>query len=601
MMIRSRSSRPPEILARARTLPFSRFPLAGALLLLLAAAVGADQDPWTVGAPSAEKDTPGKTALRIANTGSRPVSVQVIWSGGVWSSLVPSGGERSLDLKQGGDVDYVLKAGDHVREGTFSAPAGRELRWRVACAGEPAPTTPPAPPVVEPMSVDLVLPANAFRGFEQLSVPEKIAVLEKAVAAEYRGNPQVTKALAILHNNHGLELQKQKNWPEAVTHLRRAVELAPDDRGIRTNLAVLHHNRGIELAESRDYPAAEREMAAALETSRSLGGDVETTVSATYSDILVQRGIQDQEKGWLDSAAGQYDRATRFNRNNAVAWYRLGELHYARHELDQAADCLRRAAALSSRSEVRSRLEQVERELAVAAEFTTRQAGRFRISFEGAENAAVAADVRSLLRRAYRDVGHLLRHYPRDEIPVVIYNSGQFGHVTRLGAWVGAAYDGKIRLRVDPQEKGDREYLLTKLKNQVYHEYTHAVVHSLAGGSVPAWLNEGLAQYVAEGGSLSEEEEFQLAVAASRGALPPLSRLNDSLVGISEPAGVSRAYLASKSFVQWLVKRFGLHRIRSLLKDLGTGTSPPKAVDTHFGRSLADLETEWREAARVAR
>ena len=60
--------------------------------------------------------------------------------------------------------------------------------------------------------------------------------------------------------------------------------------------------------------------------------------------------------------------------------------------------------------------------------------------------------------------------------------------MTRLASWSAAGYDGHIRLPIAgtwPQRD--------ELDRILSHDFVHALVATLAGRTVPAWLNEGLA------------------------------------------------------------------------------------------------------------
>ena len=64
----------------------------------------------------------------------------------------------------------------------------------------------------------------------------------------------------------------------------------------------------------------------------------------------------------------------------------------------------------------------------------------------------------------------------------------QFRDVTRSPQWAAAAYDGIIRVPMrGAGEKGE------DLDRVLAHEFSHALIRSLATRNLPTWLNEGLA------------------------------------------------------------------------------------------------------------
>jgi tetratricopeptide (TPR) repeat protein len=532
----------------------------------------------------------------IHNDGTAPFGVQIVWKSGIWSSRIPGGESRTAEIDGGGRVDCILTAGGRSVKDGFDVPPDRRTVWRVKyTAKTPAASEPVAlAPAEAPLSFEIT--GDEFEGFEERTNEEKIQVLEKALAGRYRGHEKMTAVLAVLHNNRGLSLGTDEDWDQALYHLRRAAQLAPEDRTVKRNLAVILHNRAVKTMDSEGFPAAEREILAAIDTARGLGPEVEGPLTESYADMLTREGIDNAEKGWTDAAASRLRHALDLKPDSVAAWVRLGEIHYDRHELAEAADCYRRAVAILPRDDLRERLDRIERELSVAGEFTTSEVGRFRISFQGGENESLARDVRTILRRAYRDVGRIFHSYPKTEIAVVIYDSRQFRHVTQLHGWAGAVYDGKIRLRVDSSEKRDRDAMLSRLRDQVYHEYTHALVHTLSGGArVPVWLQEGLAQYAEDQSRPGGEENAELAGLMLHGRLSSMDRLAEPFAGMDDSRQASLAYLQSKLFVRYLIDHHGLPRIRRFLALVADGRPVGEAVESAFGRPLEHLESQWRE------
>ena len=89
--------------------------------------------------------------------------------------------------------------------------------------------------------------------------------------------------------------------------------------------------------------------------------------------------------------------------------------------------------------------------------------------------------------------------FPPKSIPVVLYSGEQFRDITRSPKWAAAAYDGTIRVPMrGAGEKGE------DLDRVLAHEFSHALIRSLATRNLPTWLNEGLA-------SVLESDDFDWA------------------------------------------------------------------------------------------
>jgi tetratricopeptide (TPR) repeat protein len=137
---------------------------------------------------------------------------------------------------------------------------------------------------------------------------------------------------------------------------------------------------------------------------------------------------------------------------------------------------------------VMARLDALRREAAVHSDFLESRGAHFTVLFEGPADAELAGRAIEILEAAYWRVSTALSIYPERTITVVLYTEEQFRDITRSPQWAAAAYDGRIRLPVRGADADPRE-----LERVIIHEFTHALVQSLAPRGVPMWLHEGLA------------------------------------------------------------------------------------------------------------
>ena len=91
-------------------------------------------------------------------------------------------------------------------------------------------------------------------------------------------------------------------------------------------------------------------------------------------------------------------------------------------------------------------LDKWRREAALNERLQQTLDANFTVSFEGPEEAALAAEVLEALDRAYWRIGAVLATYPASPINVVLYTSEQFRDITRSPSWAAGAYDGTIRV-----------------------------------------------------------------------------------------------------------------------------------------------------------
>jgi hypothetical protein len=185
----------------------------------------------------------------------------------------------------------------------------------------------------------------------------------------------------------------------------------------------------------------------------------------------------------------------------------------------------------------------------------------FTVSFEGAAEAALAVEALEVLDRAYWRIGLLLGGaYPNEPVPVVLYTGEQFRDITRSPSWAAAAYDGIIRVPM----RGALENP-TELDRVLSHEFTHALVRSLASRGVPTWLNEGLATALETGDLGWAERQVD--------SLPAPVPLRTLQSGFGRLTGdqAQLAYATSALAARRLIDEAGGFAIANLLRDLGKG------------------------------
>ena len=162
----------------------------------------------------------------------------------------------------------------------------------------------------------------------------------------------------------------------------------------------------------------------------------------------------------------------------------------------------------------------------------------------------------------------------------MLYTTEQFRDITRSPSWAAGAYDGTIRvpMRGALEKKEELDRVLS-------HEFTHALIRTLASRGVPAWLNEGLATAL-ETGDLGWAETRMQHVEGK----VSLRALQNGFGRFSgEQAQV--AYAASALAARRLLDEAGGPAITNLLRDLGEGIDFETAFLHRIQRSFADFQT----------
>ena len=306
-------------------------------------------------------------------------------------------------------------------------------------------------------------------------------------------------------------------------------------------------------------------------------------IDAGNALALVGAGAAANLRGRADEARQHLAAALKVQPGLTAAALLLGEILYRQADLQGAIDVYEQALARApGEAKLTARLETWRREAAVHDTFSTRLANHFTILFEGPADQPMAGKVSEMLESIYWQVGGAIGAYPPGVITVVLYSKEQFRDVTQSPSWAGGLYDGRIRVPVAGKvDERDLRRVLT-------HEFTHAVIHSLAPRGVPQWLNEGLAVLMERGGGAPGP-----ALAADD-KVPPLARLEGSFEKLS-PEEARTAYSASAAATQALLDRGGPMVVYNLLTNLGSGMRFEEAFERAALMPYREFAETWRQ------
>jgi hypothetical protein len=320
--------------------------------------------------------------------------------------------------------------------------------------------------------------------------------------------------------------------------------------------------------------------AAASEAARPGGHDMRPSVAvgpapaplATPPASVEARGADDDAPLATDSGAAADDFATR--KALALSLYRQNELEAAQQQAQAAL-------ALQRDDELIELLMKLDRELRVQRNYDDARTANFTVLYDGYEHEETKRAVLDILKDAHAEIGKELDHFPGQPITVILYTSQDFTDVTRAPEWAGGMFgrlDGKIRVPV--QGSAGQEQALRRV---LFHEYTHALLYSLAP-ACPLWLHEGLAQY------LSGERGVNI------GQVIPLPALAGGFPGEARAALV--AYMESLQAVSDLLAERGMPPMRRLLRGLGNGASLEAAFTAAYGVPFSRWAAAWRPLPR---
>jgi tetratricopeptide (TPR) repeat protein len=262
----------------------------------------------------------------------------------------------------------------------------------------------------------------------------------------------------------------------------------------------------------------------------------------------------------------------------------LGEVLYRTGDIDGAILVYEQALARApNHAQMLKKLEEWRKESTLHSRFGQRLSDHFTVLFEGPAESKLAERAAAILEAAYWRIGTALYTYPTDVITVVLYTREQFRDITQSPDWAGGAFDGRIRVPVQGALENTKE-----LERVLAHEFTHALIRSIAPRGVPTWLNEGLAVQF-EGADISRKRQ-QVREASEP---LPLQRLEGPF-GKLTPKEATLAYAQSAVAVHALIDLAGAPAVVNMLTDIGGGVPFAQAFERHILISYADFQNRLR-------
>jgi hypothetical protein len=206
----------------------------------------------------------------------------------------------------------------------------------------------------------------------------------------------------------------------------------------------------------------------------------------------------------------------------------------------------------------------------------------------------------AILEQAYDLVDDTLGLRPRRRIEVVVYDpavfDAEFNGVFRFPA--AGFYHGVIRVRGDSA-------VTRELERVLHHELVHAALDEAAPSHPPpAWLNEGLAEWVEARAvgkrRLNPAEQATLAQAGRANALLPLTALSSPSLSHLGPDAAGLAYLQSYALVDHLVDVRGERVLRQVVRRWIRTGDVDRTLEGSAGMDVAELERSFEASLGIS-
>jgi hypothetical protein len=351
-------------------------------------------------------------------------------------------------------------------------------------------------------------------------------------------------------------------------------------------------------AERREMAAllvrAKAEPAAALSSSKALWGTgvcrMDTAIRFGRADLLlatvdVTAELSAKKDLLAESAELKPVYAT---------YLRLGDACDAINDGTGALDAWQHALSLAPKSRqwfVSAKIEELQKKLAVEERFESRQGQHFVARYEGDERKDLADLALAILDNTRTSLERTLGVVPPVPITVVLYTGDQYSRSSSGPDWSGGVFDGKIRIR-ESQLKANRG----TLEDILFHEYLHALLRTTVAAPVPAWFNEGLAQWVEPDGD--KDEIAARMKQKRRDELPSLAVLTRNFGGVSDRKEVRVRYDSAFDLVVELEQWRTARSFAEMFKLMTAGKRFEEAFDEVYGMNLEVFESRWKSRYR---
>ena len=204
-------------------------------------------------------------------------------------------------------------------------------------------------------------------------------------------------------------------------------------------------------------------------------------------------------------------------------------------------------------------------------------------------------DILETLERAFSRADRQLGLRPNRPITVIVYDpsvfDAQFAGLLKFPA--AGFYGGQIQVR-------GGEQISNSLVAVLNHEHVHAAFDFDASGvSLPAWFNEGIAEWFEAGAlgrsALSRGETRTVASAAAEGRLFSLAELSMPSFSRMGPDEARLAYAESHAFIVYLVDVHGAQKLREWVRAVVRTGDLNRAARRIYREDLRVLEKRFRE------
>jgi tetratricopeptide (TPR) repeat protein len=133
----------------------------------------------------------------------------------------------------------------------------------------------------------------------------------------------------------------------------------------------------------------------------------------------------------------------------------------------------------------------------------------------------------------------------------------------------------------------------------LWHEFCHVVTLQMTQNKMPRWLSEGISVHeeLQANPTWGQRMNPDYREMVLEDELTPVAKLSEAFLAPRSPEHLQFAYYESSLVVEFLVQRFGMEKLKAVLRDLGAGLEINHALETNTA-PMDQLEKDFAAFAR---
>ena len=409
------------------------------------------------------------------------------------------------------------------------------------------------------------------RAFAPSDPEETASAIEKVLSY----NPQHVGARLLLSDH----LIDSERYTEADEELTKALQTNPHHPEAHAYRVVIAHLRSDTKGES----AARAEALKFWPKNPAVPHLIGRKLSQKYrfaEGAALQREALKWDATYLPAKAQLANDLLRLGGNDDEAWKLAEEVHQA-DPYDVVAFNL---TALRE----------------AIAHFRTLNSEHFIVKMDPREADIYGQNVLQLLERAHDTLTKKYGLQLREKTIVEIFPDQKDFAIRTFGLPGGSGYLGVCFGRViTANSPASRPNSPNSWEAVLWHEFCHVVTLTLTKNKMPRWLSEGISVYEERQarGNWGEQMKPRYRAMILGEDLTPISQLSAAFLRPKSSAHLGFAYYESSLVVDWLIKRWGLEKMKRLLADLARGVEINAALASHFA-PIEKLDAEFATHAQ---